>query len=62
MQKSKYKVAQKVYLDEAGSRSLVGPYLIASVPEPGKYTLSFENGDRVNDGKEYDEAALVKAD
>ena len=51
-----------MYLNEPGSRSLSGPYLIASVPGPGKYTLSLENGDQVNGGREYDEGALEKAD
>jgi hypothetical protein len=62
LQKSKYKVGRKVYLDESGSRSLSGPYLIASVLRPGKYTLCLENGDKVKDGAEVDEEALIEAE
>ena len=53
---------QLVYLDQPGTRSLQGPYLIASVPKQGRYTLSFEDGDRVENGKEFDENMLVEAD
>lgn len=61
-QRSKYKVGQNIHLDEPGSRSLSGPYLIASVPSQGKYTLSLEDGEKVQGGREFDEAMLVKVD
>jgi hypothetical protein len=48
-----------VYLSTEGSRGLEGPYLIASVPTPGKYILSLENGDPAKDGVEVEENCLV---
>ena len=50
-----------VYLDETGSRSLSGPYLVASVSSDGKYTLCLENGDKVEGGKIFVQDELVKA-
>ena len=52
-------MGDKVFLDEDGSRGLAGPYLIASVPSKGNYTLSFENGDKVQNGKEFKEKDLA---
>ncbi|CAF9920059.1 hypothetical protein IMSHALPRED_004805 [Imshaugia aleurites] len=58
---SKYKPGDEVYLNEPGSRSLSGPYLISSVPKKGKYVLCFENGDKVKNGNEVSEGDLKKA-
>ena len=60
-QKSKFRPGDEVLLDEPGSRSLLGPYLIASVPNKGKYILCLENGDQVLNGRIVDEKHLVKA-
>jgi len=42
---------------------LEGPYLIASVPSTGKYTLCYDNAsyDIVNNGQEVDESQLQRA-
>jgi hypothetical protein len=53
-------VADKVYVSEG--RALQGPFLIASVPSTGKYTLSKEDGTRVQDGRVYEEEKLAAAD
>lgn len=37
-------------LNEDGSRE--GPYVVASLPSPGKCTLSYENGQAVKNGTE----------
>jgi len=37
-------------LNSGGSRE--GPYVIASVPSAGRYTLSVENGEAVKNGEE----------
>ena len=58
---SKYKPGTKVYLDEPGSRSLAGPYLVSSVPSTGKYVLCLGNGDKVKDGREFEEKDLSEA-
>lgn len=61
MQKRKYKPGDEVYLNESGSRGLSGPYLISSVTSEGKYILCLESGDKVKDGKEFEEKVLDKA-
>ena len=61
LQKRKYKPGDEVYLNEAASRSLSGPYLISSVTSEGKYILCFQNGDKAKDGKEFKENELEKA-
>ena len=59
-QGNKFCVGDKVYLSEG--RVLQGPFLIASVPSPGKYTLSKADGIKVQDGKVYEEKKLEAAD
>ena len=61
MQKRNYKPGDEVYLNESGSRSLSGPYLISSVTSTGRYILCLENGNKVKDGKEFEEKVLDKA-
>jgi hypothetical protein len=41
--------------------SLEGPYLIASVPSSGVYTLSHKTGQTANDGNQVHEGNLRKA-
>jgi hypothetical protein len=57
-QGNKFRVGDSVYISSAGGRSLEEPYLVASVPEPQKYTLSFNNGARVEEGRTFDENDL----
>jgi hypothetical protein len=42
-----------------GSRE--GPYLVASIPSPGVYTLSFANGQEAQNGDEIEENDLETA-
>ena len=58
---NKYKPGTSVYLNEPGSRSLEGPYLVSRVPSTGKYVLCLENGVKVKDGKEFEEKDLSEA-
>ena len=51
LQKPKFKVGQRVYLQKSGSRE--GPYLIATVAS-GKCTLCLEDGELVKNGQEID--------
>ncbi|RAH67301.1 uncharacterized protein BO66DRAFT_441260 [Aspergillus aculeatinus CBS 121060] len=56
--KTKFCVGDDVYLSEPGGRALRGPYLIASVGAGGIYTLSLQDGTRVDNGKVFIEANL----
>lgn len=47
-----------MYVSSGTGRGLDGPYLISSVPETAKYTLSFEDGSKVENGKVFDEKRL----
>lgn len=38
-----------------------GPYLVASIPSPGVYTLSFADGQVAQDGEEIEENDLEAA-
>lgn len=58
-QSSQFCVGDSVYVK--GARTLLGPYTVASVPTPKKYTLSFSNGTTVESGKQYDEDDLESA-
>lgn len=58
---SKYKPAASVYLSSSGSRTLTGPYFVASVTSQGKYTLEDANGNKVNGGNVVQEKDLQKA-
>ena len=58
---NRFRPGDEVFYDEPGSRSLLGPYLIASVPDTGKYKLCLENGDQVLNGSTVDEKHLVRA-
>ena len=49
-QGSKYKPGAEVYLSSSGSRTLTGPYLVASVASQGKYTLEDKDGAKANGG------------
>lgn len=52
-QKPSLNVGQQVYLLRPdGTRQ--GPYMVASLPNPGKCTLSLQDGTNVNDGLEFD--------
>lgn len=61
LQGSKYKPAASVYLSSSGSRTLTGPYFVASVTSQGKYTLEDANGNKVNGGNVVQEKDLQKA-
>jgi hypothetical protein len=50
-----------VYFRVPGTGTLEGPYLIASVPSAGRYTLSFEDGRQAKDGAEVEEKDLEEA-
>ena len=57
---SKYSVGDSVkVIQEDGSRD--GPYLVASVPSPGVYTLSWADGQEAYDGEEIEENDLEAA-
>ena len=58
---NKYKPGTNVYLNESGSRSLAGPYLVSSVPSTGRYVLCLESGEKVKGGKEFEEKDLSGA-
>jgi len=59
-QLSKFHVGDRVkVINSDGSRS--GPYLIAFIPSPGVYTLSFANGQKAQDGEEIEENDLEAA-
>jgi hypothetical protein len=44
-----------------GERGMRGPYLVASIPQSGRYTLSLEDGEPVESGAEVDEQNLTSA-
>jgi len=58
---SKFTPGDKVYFRVPGTGTLEGPYLIASVPSAGRYTLSFEDGRQAKDGAEVEEKDLEEA-
>ncbi|KAH8589140.1 hypothetical protein B0O99DRAFT_692714 [Bisporella sp. PMI_857] len=61
---SKYHVGDRVWFDPGGSKPWEGPYLIASVPSNGRYTLCHDddgNNEAVNGGEEVDESQLKRA-
>jgi hypothetical protein len=58
LKKNKFQVEDKVWLTEDGSNTLKGPYLIASMPSPGTYTLCHEDGRGAENGKEFAERLL----
>jgi len=60
---STYRVGDDVYFDPGGNLPLEGPYLIASVPSAGKYTLCYDDDEStaVQDGDEIDESQLSRA-
>jgi hypothetical protein len=45
-------------LTEQGSTVLKGPYLISSMPSPGRYKLCNEDGTIVENGKLFNESEL----
>ena len=47
-----------MYLLSPDGKSREGPYCIASVPSPGKYTLSLESGEDIENGAEIEEKRL----
>ncbi|KAF2184807.1 hypothetical protein K469DRAFT_708575 [Zopfia rhizophila CBS 207.26] len=55
---NKFQTNDAVWLTEPGSQQLKGPYLIASMPSPGNYTLSYENGQPAEGGKTFKERLL----
>ncbi|KAI3332159.1 hypothetical protein HD806DRAFT_529924 [Xylariaceae sp. AK1471] len=56
---SKFAVNDSVYY-QVGS-TLYGPYLVAKVCRPQFYMLCDANGDYINNGTEFIEAALLKS-
>ena len=48
-------------LNSSGGSREGGPYVIASVPSAGMYTLSLENGQAVKNGEEIAERRLEAA-
>lgn len=48
-----------MYLTVGAARE--GPYVIATVPSPGRYTLCLENGQPANNGAEVEEDSIVSA-
>ena len=60
IQGSKYKPGAQVYLSSSGSRTLTGPFLVASVVSQGKYTLSDKYGNEANGGKVVGDRDLQK--
>jgi hypothetical protein len=50
-------LGDSVYVSDGG-RGLQGPYLIAVVLDGRKYTLSFENGAKVENGRAFGEESL----
>jgi len=56
---SQFRVGDWVYLSMPGERGMRGPYLVASVPQSGRYTLSLEDGEPVESGTEVDEQNLT---
>ncbi|KAI1085134.1 hypothetical protein F5B20DRAFT_521116 [Whalleya microplaca] len=55
---SKFRPNDKVYLSTGGGRALQGPYLVATVPEPQKYTLCAEDGSTAEGGRVVGESEL----
>ena len=60
-QASKFHVGDKVYFNSSGGSREGGPFIIASVPSAGRYTLSLENGQAVRHGEEVEESRLEAA-
>jgi hypothetical protein len=58
----KYRVGDKVFLNEQGSRGLKGPYVIATALDTGTYTLCHEDGKEVEGGAMFSEKVLLPAD
>ncbi|GKT61561.1 hypothetical protein ColTof4_02803 [Colletotrichum tofieldiae] len=57
---NKFRTGDFVYLYVAGG-GREGPFVVASSPTPGRYTLSLENGQAVKNGQEVDEKSLTGA-
>ena len=54
----KFEVDDKIMVSEPGNRALQGPLFVASVPQPGKYTLRYEDGSSWSNGKVVDQKQL----
>ena len=61
LQGSKFKPGAEVYFSSSSSRSLQGPYYVASVTSQGKYTLEDANGNKANGGNVVEDKDLQKA-
>lgn len=61
VQLSKFRVGDKVYVRHSGGGSREGPYVVASVPIAGRYTLSTESGQTIRNSNEIDEKDLEAA-
>jgi hypothetical protein len=59
-QTSKFRVGDSVKVIHS-DRSREGPYLVASIPSAGVYTLSFANGQEFQNGEEIEENDLEVA-
>jgi hypothetical protein len=59
MQKNKFKVDDRVKLLVEGVEK--GPYVISTVPGPGRYTLSLSDGTPINNSSEVNESDLIPA-
>ncbi|KAH8689813.1 hypothetical protein BGW36DRAFT_389785 [Talaromyces proteolyticus] len=55
---SKFRTGDTVYLHFSGTAAPEGPYIIASVPSAGKYTLCLPDGQTVRNGEAVEEQYL----
>lgn len=51
-------MGDKVWLTKKDSSTLQGPYLVASMPKSGRYTLCHENGTAAENGADFEERLL----
>ncbi|KAJ5025053.1 hypothetical protein J3E72DRAFT_11754 [Bipolaris maydis] len=56
---TRYTVGEKVFYTAPGQNAMKGPYLIASRPGSGQYTLCDENGNPVEGGVAVAESTLI---
>jgi hypothetical protein len=58
VKQNKFQVDDKVWLTQDGGSALKGPYHIAAMPSPGRYTLCYEDGAIAENGNEFEERLL----
>ncbi|KAI0193865.1 hypothetical protein F4808DRAFT_441693 [Astrocystis sublimbata] len=56
---SRYRTGDRVYLLVGAARE--GPYMIATVPSAGNYTLCFDNGQAARNGMVFAENSITSA-